>query len=74
MKSLKDLAFKFMELEFIEEVKRKIEITEGELDEACDRAASVRDAMVRSSLESVVARKEQALKDLREKLSSVESK
>lgn len=51
-----------------EEVKRQIESTEGELNEAQGQLAVTADAGIKSSLEALVARKTQALADLQEKL------
>ncbi len=51
-----------------DEVKRQIETTEGELNEAQEQLQRTSDAGIKASLESVVARKTQALKDLQEKL------
>ena len=51
-----------------DEVKRQIEITEGELHEANQRLAAAIDAEIKASLEALVTRKNQALIDLEEKL------
>jgi len=52
----------------IDEVKRQIESAEGELHEAeMQRAAATNDE-IKNSLELIVARKAQALRDLEEKL------
>ena len=51
-----------------EQIARTIELTEGELQDATVRLAAATDAQLKQSLELLVARKTQAVKDLEEKL------
>ena len=53
-----------------EEVKRQIEMTEGELHDAQTQLETATDAGIKTSLELLVARKTQSLADLQEKLKS----
>lgn len=54
-----------------DEVKRQIETTEGELHEAEEQLTHATDTGIKTSLELLVIRKTQALKDLEEKLKSL---
>ncbi len=54
-----------------EEVKRQIETTEGELHDAMVQREHSSDPEIRASLDLLVARKTQALKDLEEKLKNL---
>lgn len=55
-----------------EEVKHQIETTEGELHEAEEQLSHATDSGIKTSLELLVARKTQALKDLQEKLKNLQ--
>ncbi len=55
----------------LDEVKRQIESAEGELHEAQEQLAATVDPEIKTSLEFLVTRKTQALKDLQNKLTSL---
>jgi hypothetical protein len=55
----------------LDEVKRQIESAEGELHEAQEQLAATADPEIKTSLEFLVTRKTQALKDLQDKLTSL---
>ncbi|MDQ5931569.1 MAG: hypothetical protein QG607_270 [Patescibacteria group bacterium] len=54
-----------------DEVKRQIETAEGELRDAEAQLSATADPEIKTSLEFLVTRKTQALKDLQDKLTSL---
>lgn len=54
-----------------DEVKRQIETAEGELRDAESQLSATADPEIKTSLEFLVTRKTQALKDLQDKLTSL---